>query len=112
MSETVDLKADIIDAAKIDLEKVLRETLDDIKGDVVLYGKELAQELGKWLWRWHQSPTEEAEKNLRHLRAKALLIAVRRGIIITRELQATLKNIVETVAKVALKALVAVVVAL
>jgi hypothetical protein len=106
MSEE-DLKAQIIDAAKVALRDFILDTLKDVQGDLAGYASAIMADFAKFLYQSVDRPAETVDRNLAHLRAQALLLAATRGLELVREAQETLKKIIEAAARVGLKALLA-----
>jgi len=86
MSEGNGIGEDVMEALKDAFEDVAKDALKGAQGDIKAYAKDLARDYWACLVG-SVKDKDAARRNIDHLRAQVLLIAVKRKIIIARELQ-------------------------
>ena len=98
MSEDNGNDSSIMGALKDAFEDVAKDALAGAQGDIRAYAKDLASDYWACLVG-SVKDRDTAKRNIDHLRAQVLLIAVKRKIIIARELQQSIMDMAVMLAR-------------
>lgn len=97
---------EVIAKAQEEMKSLIAKILSDAKGDVKTYAVAIAEAYGKMLLKSIGKDDAVIDRNLKHLRAQALLLAAKNSLAIHKETQEAIKRVLEASAKILLKALV------
>lgn len=88
------------------LEPLIKELVADVwelaKDDIEAYGKDIAADFARYLYRYHTADDAVARDNLKDLKAQVKLLAVKHRIALQRGAMEKLSKALGVVAQIAL----------
>lgn len=103
MSENEKVAA-MIDGLRDELQVIVKEILSETGQDLDMYGNMIAAEFSSYMWKAYRGDIE-AEQNLGHLKAQALLLIAKCSIRASNRIIDWLEEAIALIARIGIKAI-------